>query len=130
TPNADQANYDGDDEGDACDDDDDNDGVRDSRDNYPYSNTREYFNFGDCDLDIENQFSRNGSTMVDQINSLIEEINEQYDGENWDELHSDFMRELAKLTYMWRKDRLITRSERSAISSCGRNSEIPYLDIN
>ncbi len=133
TPNSNQANYDGDDEGDACDDDDDNDGVKDSRDNHPFSNTTEdfYISGAECFLDIENQFARNGSTMMDELDSLIEDINSQYDGDNWEELNRDFLRKLSGITYMWRRDRLISRGERNDILDCARNAHIPgYYDIN
>ncbi|WP_298369222.1 thrombospondin type 3 repeat-containing protein [uncultured Lutibacter sp.] len=133
TPNSNQANYDGDDEGDACDDDDDNDGVKDSRDNHPFSNTTEdfYISGAECRLDIENQFARNGSTMMDELDSLIEDVNSQYDGDNWEELNRDFLRKLSGITYMWRRDRLISRGERNDILDCARNAHIPgYYDIN
>ncbi len=133
TPNSNQANYDGDDEGDACDDDDDNDGVKDFRDNHPFSNTTEdfYISGAECRLDIENQFARNGSTMMDELDSLIEDINSQYDGDNWEELNRDFLRKLSGITYMWRRDRLISRGERNDILDCARNAHIPgYYDIN
>ncbi|REE80038.1 pre-peptidase [Lutibacter oceani] len=107
----------------------DNDGILNEDDPYPNSNMSEYINIDGCYPDIENIFVESGTTMMDQIDNLIAEINLQYDGENWDELHQDFTRGLSKITYYWRKDRLITRSERSAISSCGWSSQIPYYDI-
>ena len=128
-----QSDFDDDGEGDACDDDDDNDGVKDSRDNHPFSNTTEdfYISGAECFLDIENQFARNGSTMMDELDSLIEDINSQYDGDNWEELNRDFLRKLSGITYMWRRDRLISRGERNDILSCARNAHIPgYYDIN
>jgi Zn-dependent metalloprotease len=59
-PNADQANNDGDAEGDACDADDDNDGVPDTADNCPFTaNADQANNDGDgqgdaCDADDDN----------------------------------------------------------------------------
>ena len=114
-------------------DDFDNDGVRNSRDNHPFSNTTEdfYISGAECFLDIENQFARNGSTMMDELDSLIEDINSQYDGDNWEELNRDFLRKLSGITYMWRRDRLISRGERNDILDCARNAHIPgYYDIN
>lgn len=107
--------------------DSDGDGVYDCEDAHPYSDLREEIRIDNCYPDVENILLENGSTMMDLINDLEEEINEQYDGENWDDLHSDFMRKLSRLTYYWRKDRLISRGERSDISSCGWRSNIPYL---
>ena len=69
--------------------------------------------------------------MMDELDSLIEDINSQYDGDNWEELNRDFLRKLSGITYMWRRDRLISRGERNDILDCARNAHIPgYYDIN
>jgi len=79
-----------------------------------------------CYPGVENVFVEPGITMMDQIDELITEINEQYDGENWDYLHRRFTRKLAGITYYWRRDRLITRGERNDINDCATNSNIPF----
>lgn len=67
TPNGDQANNDGDAEGDACDPDDDNDGVLDGADNCPFTaNTDQANNDGDaegdaCDADDDNDTVLDGA---------------------------------------------------------------------
>jgi len=106
----------------------DNDGVLNEDDPYPYSNMSEYVSIDGCYPDIENIFVEPGATMMDQIDELIAEINEQYNGKNYDELHRDFTRGISKITYYWRKDRLITRGERSDISSCAWSANIPYFN--
>jgi len=108
--------------------DTDGDGVSDDKDPYPNSNMSETIYIDGCEPNIDNVFSAEGTTMMDEIDALVAEINEQYNGENYDELHRDFTRGIAKITYYWRKDRLITRGERSAISSCAWRANIPYFN--
>ena len=104
----------------------DGDGILNEDDPYPNSNMSESLYIGRDYLDIDNIFVEPGMTMMDQIDELIAEINEQYDGENWDELHRDFTRAIARITYYWSKDRLITRGERGEIASAASSSNIPY----
>ena len=130
TANSNQADYDGDGIGDVCDDDDDNDGVSDDKDPYSKSNMRETLSIGENYLDIENQFSEEGTTMMDQIDALIAEVNEQYNEDNWDEMHKLFTRELSKITYYWYKSRLISRRDRVTISNAANSANIPYVDFD
>jgi hypothetical protein len=67
--------------------------------------------------------------MADEMDNLILQINAQYNGSNYNELHKKFVSEVAKLSYYWYKSRLITSRERSKISSYAWSSNIPYFDI-
>ncbi|HEU4887826.1 MAG TPA: PA domain-containing protein [Thermoanaerobaculia bacterium] len=72
TPNDDQANYDGDSQGDACDADDDNDGVPDVNDVLPFSDIRPTVQIGACDSGAANGVAfPNGETVQDRINALL-----------------------------------------------------------
>ena len=65
--NPDQANYDNDLQGDACDDDDDNDGVLDIYDERPYSDIRPYVFVGNCNTGRTNAVFPNGLTINDRV---------------------------------------------------------------
>jgi len=107
----------------------DNDGVLNEDDPYPHSNMSETLSIGYNYLNIENVFTGSGTTMMDQIDALIAEMNAQYNGDNYAYLHRQFMSKLSKITYYWTKDRLITRRERSAIYSAASSASIPYFNL-
>jgi hypothetical protein len=111
-----------------CDNDTDDDGVLDSEDEVICSNMSEMLYIGENYLDIENKLVEEGITMMDQIDALIAQINEQYDGSNGDALHRMFTRELSKITYYWYKSRLISRRERTQISRAASNMSIPFYN--
>lgn len=90
----------------------------DAQDAHPNSNMSETIIIGGCDTGVSNQFVNCGTTMMDQIEDVIANISLEYNNGNWDYLHKKFMTKLAQTTYYWRKDRLITATERSKISSC------------
>jgi hypothetical protein len=70
--NGDQANYDGDSQGDVCDADDDNDGVPDVNDVLPHSDIRPTVQIGACDSGAPNGVAfPNGETVQDRINALL-----------------------------------------------------------
>ncbi len=70
--NGDQANYDGDSEGDVCDADDDNDGVDDDDDVLPNSDIRPTVMINGCDSGAANGAAfANGETVQDRINALL-----------------------------------------------------------
>lgn len=69
--NADQANYDGDAQGDVCDADDDNDGVPDGSDANPKSDMRPTVVVGGCNSNAPNGVFPNGLTIQDRINALL-----------------------------------------------------------
>ena len=106
--------------------DSDNDGVLNENDAHPNSDMSEFINIGGCYPNVDNVLVMNGSTMMDQINDLIVQMNVQYNGDNYNYLHRRFMSELAQITYKWRRAGLITPTERSRISSCAWNANIPY----
>ena len=109
--------------------DSDGDGILNEDDPFPNSNMSATIEIDGCYPGIENIFVEPGTTMMDQIDELIAEINEQYDGENGDYLHRRFTRKLSGITYYWRRDRLITRGERNDINDCATNSNIPFYYI-
>jgi hypothetical protein len=113
-----------------CISDADNDGIMDNEDPYPNSNLSETLFINDFNTYITNSFTRKkGVTMADEMDNLILQINAQYNGSNYNELHKKFVSEVAKLSYYWYKSRLITSRERSKISSYAWSSNIPYFDI-
>lgn len=70
--NGNQANYDGDSQGDACDADDDNDGVPDVSDQNPFSDIRPTVQVGACDSGAPNNIAfPSGLTIQDRINALL-----------------------------------------------------------
>jgi hypothetical protein len=78
-------------------------------------------------MTYNNVFAKPGTTMMDQVNDLINEINSQYTGDNYDYLHKRFMTKLSAITYYWIKDRLITSKQRSKISSAAWSASISSL---
>lgn len=112
-----------------CISDADNDGIMDNEDPYPNSNLSETLFINDFNTYITNSFTRKkGVTMADEMDNLILQINAQYNGSNYNELHKKFVSEVAKLSYYWYKSRLITSRERSKISSYAWSSNIPYFE--
>jgi len=107
----------------------DGDGVLNENDPYPTSNMSATLTIGYNNLNIENVFSAEGTTMMDQIDALIAEINAQYNGDNYSYLHRQFISKLSKITYYWTKKRLITRSERSAIYSAASSADVPMSHL-
>jgi len=106
--------------------DSDGDGFLNEEDSHPNSDLREYLNIADNSTTIKNKMVKNGSTMMDQLNDLIAQTNEQYNGQNYPYHHKRFMTKLAQLTYNWRTARLITATQRSQISSIAWEATIPY----
>ncbi|MFZ3273128.1 MAG: hypothetical protein WA143_02520, partial [Lutibacter sp.] len=104
----------------------DGDGVLNANDAHPNSDMSEYINIGGCNPNVKNKMVKNGSTLMDQINDLIAQINSEYNGQNHKTLHSKFMTKLAQITYNWRTAKLITTTQRSQISSCAWGAAIPF----
>jgi hypothetical protein len=106
TPNPDQANYDGDAQGDACDADDDNDGVNDGSDAYPHSNMQPTVTIGSCNSNAPNAVFANGATIMDLIGSIQSKN------------HGDFVSQVNAIINQARTLGLITGAEHGAIASC------------
>lgn len=106
----------------------DNDGVLNENDAHPNSDMSEYINIGGFYPNVKNKLVRNGSTMMDQITDLINEINAEYNGSNYEYLHRKFLMLLERKATDWRRNRLITNRERDAISRSGASASIPYTD--
>lgn len=112
--NADQANYDGDLEGDVCDADDDNDGCLDVDDPTPFSNLEATVDIKGCDTSVENRMTSScGLTMSDMIDAL-----EAGTYKN----HGEFVRAMANLSNSWKESGLISGEEQGAIMSCAGSS--------
>ena len=120
-------------------DDYDDDGCLNEEDAYPESNMSETLSIGDNSYeDIDNVLVDCGTFMQDQIDNLINQINDSYNGDykkgdgeqedNYDELHKSFTTKLAHITYYWRINKLITAGERAEISSDAWSAEIPNRD--
>jgi len=117
----------------------DGDGCINSEDAYPNSNMSETLSLGENTYeDIDNVKVDCGTFMQDQIDNLINQINDGYNGnaaksqegeDNWEELHDAFTTKLAHITYYWRINKLITAGERAEISSDAWSADIPYRDI-
>lgn len=115
--NADQANYDGDLEGDVCDADDDNDGCLDGDDPKQFSNIEATVDIDGCDSGVENRVTSTcGYTMSDMIDAL--------EAGNYKN-HGAFVRTVAKLTKSWVDEGLISQLEKDAIMSCAGGANIP-----
>ncbi|MDO9037433.1 MAG: hypothetical protein Q7U59_03690 [Lutibacter sp.] len=110
-------------------DDIDGDGVLNENDAHPNSDMSSKINIGGCYPNVDNKMVKNGSTMMDQINDLVAQINSQYNGQNYTYLHKKFTNELSQITYRWRMARLITATQRSKISSCAYGANIPNQNV-
>jgi hypothetical protein len=104
--NGDQANYDGDSLGDACDPDDDNDGVPDVSDAVPHSNMQPTVTIGACDSGAPNVVFPNGATIMDRIAAIVAAN------------HGDFVSQVNAIINEAKALGLITGAQKGAITSC------------
>ncbi|WP_457618382.1 hypothetical protein [Lutibacter sp.] len=127
----------------------DNDGCPNEDDAYPWSNMNRTVKFDYyTDTEVENYLVDCGTTMSDLIDDLILEMNYEYgcktmfseesvliiikdqDRVEWEVVHRKFVREIARLTYRWRKDKIITRGERTKLYRAAKNSSVPNCNYN
>lgn len=101
------------------------DGCLNEEDPYPNSIMTETIIIDGIDTGVENKF-KNCGTMADEIQDIINQINDQYTGDNYYILHKKLSSEVSKLTYYWYKDRKITSKERTTIGNAIWKSNIPY----
>ncbi|SFS53887.1 hypothetical protein [Lutibacter maritimus] len=106
----------------------DNDGCPNAEDPYPNSIMTEKIVIDGIDTGVENTYENCG-TMADEIQTILNQINSEFTGDNYYTLHKKFAREVSKLTYYWFKDRKITSKERTSIGNAIWNANIPYYTI-
>ena len=108
--NADQANYDGDAQGDACDNDDDNDGVPDASDANPFSDMRLTVFVGTCSSGVTNGVFPNGLTLNDRIAAISAKN------------HGDYVSQVSAITNEAKALGMISGSEKAAIETCASHN--------
>lgn len=107
TSNADQADFDGDGAGDACDIDDDGDGVDDVDDDFPESNTDELVSVNGTETTVANRVLPGGATMNDLIDVCVAESS----------THGQLVSCVAGLVTGWGADGLLDGREKGRIMS-------------
>ena len=128
TANANQADYDYDGMGDACDDDDDNDGKIDTKDNHPFSSMNRSIEIDGCWPDIENMMVKRGTNMQDEINDVIQLVEDMEDVTDQRRTNR-FRSKMYFIVNNWKfKYRLIDNREKRAILDCVNNATYPFND--
>jgi hypothetical protein len=134
TPNANQANADGDQAGDACDVDDDNDAVLDAADNCPLAANAGQEDFdGDgngnaCDLDDDNDRVVDGDDqcLATVFGSIVNRtgcsIDDQCPCDSEWRNHGAYVKCVARTSELFVRDGLITFVQKDAIVSSGAKS--------
>ena len=113
--NPDQADYDHDGIGDACDPDDDNDGVPDVSDPIPHSDLRPTVVIGGCDSGAPNANVGDGTNINDRVAMLAANAKN----------HGDFVSSLNALLNDMKAAGKISGAQKGAITSCAAGSSIP-----
>lgn len=114
--NSDQEDYEGDGLGNICDPDDDNDNFADLNDRFPYSDIRPTVIVDSCDSGAKNVFvTPFDVTMNDSIVMCASSSSN----------HRAFVRCVAKMANNWRRNGLITNTEKRAIQTCANQAALP-----
>lgn len=98
-----------------CNPDADGDGCNDDVDPHPNSNTDPTLVIGECETNITNLFVDDCSTMADLLADCAKDASNQ----------GQYIRCVVRLTKEWKRDGLITRSQRWQIIACAIRSGIP-----
>jgi hypothetical protein len=102
--------------GDACEIiDSDGDGIPDDEDSCPQSNLDPTVIIDGCDSGVGNLLFEDGCTMRDLIDECAIGVTK----------HGDFASCVSHLTNDWKKDGLISGSDKGAMQSCAGQSDIP-----
>ena len=114
-PNPDQADFDGDSTGDACDPDDDNDGVPDGADACVFSDGTPIVVIDGCDSTTANLLGADGCTFSDDITAAADAATN----------HGEFVRSVTRLMNAARNAGLISGPQKSSVVSCAATSTLP-----
>jgi Beta-glucanase/Beta-glucan synthetase len=115
TSNADQADFDGDGRGDACDEDDDNDGVPDAADRCDFSDAGPTVVIDGCDSGTPNRFAADGCTFSDDIAEAARVAAH----------HGAFVRAVTRRMDAARDAGLVSGAQKGKVVSCAARSSIP-----
>ena len=115
-PNPDQADFDGDGQGDVCDDDDDDDGVPDVADACVVSDLTPTVVIDGCDSATPNLLGADGCTFSDDIaEAAAVAVN-----------HGGFVRSVTWLMNAAKRAGLISGAQKGAVVSCAAGSTLPW----
>ena len=115
--NPDQADHDGDGQGDVCDDDDDDDGIPDGDDACVRSDLAPTVVIDGCDSATPNLLDGNGCTFSDEIAEAAAAAQN----------HGGFVSSVARLTNAAKKVGLISGAQKGAVVSCAAGSSLPQV---
>jgi hypothetical protein len=114
--NPDQADHDGDGQGDVCDDDDDNDGFADDVDACVLSDLGPTVVIDGCDSATPNLLGADGCTFSDEIAGAAAEAAN----------HGGFVSSVAHLMNAARRAGLISGAQKGSVVRCAAGSALPY----
>jgi beta-glucanase (GH16 family) len=114
-PNSDQADHDGDGQGDVCDDDDDDDGIPDGDDACVRSDLAPTVVIDGCDSATPNLLDANGCTFSDDIAGAAAGAKN----------HGDFVSSVSKLMSAAKKAGSIRGAQKGAVVNCAAGSSMP-----